>query len=52
MLRYFADLTVADVARSAGIREGTAKSRLHRALRQMRELLDPSGVMEVAGNDA
>ena len=52
VLRYFADLTVAEVARSAGIREGTAKSRLHRALRQMRELLDPSGVMEVAGNDA
>ena len=52
VLRYFADLTVAEVARSAGIREGTAKSRLHRALRQMRELLDQSGVMEVAGNDA
>ena len=52
VLRYFADLTVAEVARSAGIREGTAKSRLHRALRQMRELLAQSGVMEVAGNDA
>lgn len=52
VLRYFADLTVAEVARSAGIREGTAKSRLHRALRQMRELLVQSGVMEVAGNDA
>lgn len=52
VLRYFADLSVAEVARSAGIREGTVKSRLHRALRQMRELLEQSGVMEVAGNDA
>ena len=52
VLRYFADLSVAEVARSAGIREGTVKSRLHRALRQMRDLLEQSGVMEVAGNDA
>ncbi len=52
VLRYFADLTVAEVARSAGIREGTAKSRLHRALRQMRDLLEPPSAMEVAGNDA
>ena len=52
VLRYFADLTVAEVARSAGIREGTAKSRLHRALRQMRALLEPPSVMEVADNDA
>ena len=50
VLRYFADLTVPQVARSAGVREGTVKSRLHRALRQMRELLEQSGVMEVAGN--
>ncbi|MXW36466.1 MAG: RNA polymerase sigma factor [Chloroflexi bacterium] len=52
VLRYFADLSVAEVARSTGVREGTVKSRLHRALRQMRELLEQSGVMEVAGNDA
>ena len=52
VLRYFADLTVPQVARSAGVREGTVKSRLHRALRQMRELLEQSGVMEVAGNGA
>ena len=44
--------SVAEVARSAGIREGTVKSRLHRALSQMRDLLEQSGVMEVAGNDA
>ena len=52
VLRYFADLTVPQVARSAGVREGTVKSRLHRALRQMRELLEQSGVIEVAGNGA
>ena len=52
VLRYFADLTVAQVAQSAGVREGTVKSRLHRALRHMRELLEQTGGMEVAGNGA
>ena len=39
-LRYFADLTVPEVARTLGIREGTVKSRLHRALALLREQLD------------
>lgn len=52
VLRYFADLTLADVARAAGVPEGTAKSRLHRALRRMRELLETPGVTEEAGDDA
>ena len=52
VLRYFADLSVRQVARSAGLREGTVKSRLHRALRHMRELLEQSGALEVAGNGA
>ena len=39
VLRYFADMTVPEVAVSAGIREGTAKSRLHRALGRLREEL-------------
>ena len=39
-LRYFAGLTVPEVARTLGIREGTAKSRLHRALALLREQLD------------
>ncbi len=52
VLRYFAELTVPEVARSAGVREGTVKSRLHRALRHLRELLEQSGAMEVAGNGA
>lgn len=52
VLRYFADLTVPQVARSAGVREGTVKSRLHRALRHMRELLEQSGAREVDGHGA
>ena len=39
VLRYFAELTVPQVARSIGIREGTVKSRLHRALGQLRDEL-------------
>ncbi|MEK7849015.1 MAG: RNA polymerase sigma factor [Chloroflexota bacterium] len=39
MLRYFAGLSVAETARALGWREGTVKSRLHRALEQMRQAL-------------
>ena len=37
MLRYFADLSVPQVAQVLGCREGTVKSRLHRALRHLRD---------------
>ena len=50
MLRYFAGLTVPQLARSAGVREGTVKSRLHRALRQMREMLEEFGDREIASH--
>ena len=41
-LRYFAGLTVPEVARTLGIREGTVKSRLHRALAILRQqMADP-----------
>ena len=39
-LRYFAELTVPEVARTLGVREGTVKSRLHRALAILRQQLD------------
>ncbi len=43
-LRYFADLTVPEVARALGVREGTIKSRLHRALAVLRGRLSGSGL--------
>ena len=43
-LRYFAGLTVPEVARALGVREGTVKSRLHRALAILRRQLDESGL--------
>ena len=39
VLRYFADLSTAEVANAERVREGTVKSRLSRALEQMREAL-------------
>ncbi len=44
VLRYFAELSVPEVARSIGVREGTVKSRLHRALKRLRKKLEESGV--------
>ena len=43
-LRYFAGLTVPEVARTLGVRGGTVKSRLHRALAILRQQLDESGL--------
>jgi RNA polymerase sigma-70 factor, ECF subfamily len=40
ILRYVFDLTPAEIAARTGEREGTVKSRLHYALRQMRAVLD------------
>ena len=39
VLRYFAELTVPEVARTSGVQEGTVKSRLHRAQRALRQRL-------------
>ncbi len=44
VLRYFAEMTVPEVAMASGLKEGTVKSRLHRAHRALREAL--------AGTDA
>ena len=43
-LRYFAGLTVPEMARTLGVREGTVKSRLHRALAILRQQLAESGL--------
>ena len=39
VLRYFAELSTAEVAQAIGVREGTVKSRLSRALSRLREEL-------------
>ena len=46
VLRYFADLTIPEVARSLKLRQGTVKSRLHRALQQLRSQLSEHDVRE------
>ena len=43
VLRYFAELTVPEIASSMGLKEGTVKSRLHRALGRLRKHLEESG---------
>ena len=50
ILRYFADLTVPEVARAIGTREGTVKSRIHRALGQLRDRLSDVRAGEVVGH--
>lgn len=40
VLRFYADLTVADIAARLGIAEGTVKSRLHHALRRLRTAVE------------
>ncbi len=41
VLRFYADLEVEDVAELLGCRSGTAKSLIHRGLRQLRERIEP-----------
>ncbi len=41
VLRFYADLAVEDVAVVLGCRTGTAKSLIHRGLRQLKERVEP-----------
>ncbi|MGB2693864.1 MAG: sigma-70 family RNA polymerase sigma factor [Dehalococcoidia bacterium] len=41
VLRFYAELSVPEIARATRWAEGTVKSRLHRALRRMRASLEP-----------
>ena len=50
VLRYFADLTVPELAEAIGVREGTVKSRLSRALGQLRDQLATGGAREAYGH--
>ena len=47
ILRYFAGLTVPEVAQATGQREGTIKSRIHRALNRLRDQLSEGIAGEV-----
>jgi RNA polymerase sigma-70 factor (ECF subfamily) len=42
ILRYFAELSLGEIAQATGAPEGTVKSRLHRALRKLRDELEPA----------
>ena len=44
VLRYYADLTVPEMAKVLGWREGTVKSRLHRAQARLGQLLSEEEV--------
>jgi RNA polymerase sigma-70 factor (ECF subfamily) len=43
ILRFWADLTVEDIAQRVGVAEGTVKSRLHHSMRLLRAALEDVG---------
>ena len=50
VLRFFAGLTVPQLAEATGVREGTVKSRLHRALGHLRDQLTAGDAREAYGH--
>jgi len=49
VLRYYAGLDAPEIGAALGIPAGTVRSRLHRALSQLRERLSPPGRAQAAG---
>jgi RNA polymerase sigma-70 factor (ECF subfamily) len=47
VLRHFAELSVPEIAKVLGWRQGTVKSRLHRALSELRRRLEPEVAMSL-----
>ncbi len=43
VLRFYADLTIDQIAERTGVRAGTVKSRLHHALRRLRDEVETAG---------
>jgi len=50
-LRFFEDKTITQISAITGAREGTVKSQLHRAIKQMREVLTQWGAKECQKNE-
>jgi RNA polymerase sigma-70 factor (ECF subfamily) len=48
-LRYYRDLQVDEIARLLGLRPGTVKSRIHRALGRLRSAMHANGVLGAGG---
>jgi RNA polymerase sigma-70 factor (ECF subfamily) len=51
VLRYYAGLDATEIGAALGIPPGTVRSRLHRALSQLRERLSPPGLARANGFD-
>ena len=51
VLRYYAELTAPEIAQTLGWREGTVRSRLHRAMARLRPLLYEEDVQTVSVPD-
>ncbi len=51
ILRYYAGLDATEIGAALDIPSGTVRSRLHRALAQLRERLSPPGLTQAAGSD-